>query len=598
VQDQAGFWKRLGELCSFLSTGRRRQFYVVLVLMIAGAFAEFATVGTVLPFLTMLADPPSAGHLPLLVTFFDALGVATDRERLVAAAVLFVVVSLIAGAIRMQLAWSSQNFVFRLGHDFSVDIQRRLLLQPYTFHIGQNTSTLVAALEKVGVLTFTVLQQVIQAGIAVFIAFFIIAVLVAIDPFTALAAAAAFALIYVLVSAVTRRRLAQNSEIMGSSYDERVKILQESLGGIRDVIIDGSQTVYLDAFRRVDDRFNAAKASTAFVSAAPRFVIEALGMIVIAVLAVVISAREGGFVLALPILGALALGAQRLLPLMQQIYFGWSLAAGNQSLLTQVIELLRLPVDEELADAGEVQPLSLRDRITVENVCFSYASRRSPALRDLTFEIPSGRRVALIGKTGSGKSTLADLLMGLIEPSQGQIMIDGVPLTHENRRNWQRSVAHVPQAIFLADASIARNIALGVPAATIDFDRVWDAGRKAQLDEFVDALPEGYETHVGERGIRLSGGQRQRLAIARAIYKRAPLLVLDEATSALDDETETAVMHALDELGEEGRTIIMIAHRMTTIARADIVVRLDNGRVAEIGSHADLIGNGPQLRVS
>jgi ABC-type multidrug transport system fused ATPase/permease subunit len=598
AQDQVGFWSRLPELYYMLSPHRRRQFYLVVALMLAGALAELATIGAIIPFLSLLADPHRLGHVALIAAAFDALGATTDRARLIGATGVFIIFALFAGAVRLQLAWTSQEFVFRLGHDFSVDIQRRLLLQPYTFHIGQNTSTLVAALEKVGVLTFTVIQQIIQAGIAAFIALFIIAVLVVIDPVSAIAAAAGFVVIYLLVSAFTRHRLAQNSEVQGSSYDERVKILQESLGGIRDVIIDGSQSVYLDAFRRVDDRFNAAKASTAFISAAPRFVIEALGMILIAVLAIVISAREGGFALALPILGALALGAQRLLPLLQQIYFGWSLAAGNESLLAQVLALLRLPVDEPVVDPHEAQPLLLGDRICVEQVSFAYASRRAAALEDVSFEIPRGARVALVGKTGSGKSTLADLLMGLLEPGTGRIMIDGVPLTRENRRSWQRSIAHVPQAIFLADASIARNIALGVPAETIDLPRVREAGRKAQLDEFVDTLAEGYDTPVGERGIRLSGGQRQRLAIARAIYKRTPVLVLDEATSALDDETEAAVMHALDQLGEEGRTIIMIAHRITTIARADIVVRLDNGRVVEIRSHSETIDGDPQLRVS
>ena len=570
-----------------LSPRRRRQFLVVVALMVGGALAELATIGAVIPFLSLLANPEHVQHVPLLASTFEAVGATTDGQRLLAATGLFIAFALVAGAVRLQLAWSSQAFVFRLGHDFSVDIQRRLMLQPYAFHISQNTSTLVAALEKVGVLTFTVLQQVIQAGIALFIALFIVAVLVAVDPLAAIAAAAAFALIYVLVSAFTRQRLARNSEVMGSSYDERVKILQESLGGIRDVIIDGSQAVYLDAFRRVDDRFNAARASTAFASAAPRFVIEALGTILIAVLAILISAREGGLTFALPILGALALGAQRLLPLLQQVYSGWSLAAGNRSLLTQVLALLQLPVDDEPAAGAEAPPLAFRDRIRVEQVSFAYASRRARALENVSFAIPRGRWVALIGKTGSGKSTLADLLMGLLEPTEGRITIDGIALTPGNRRSWQRSIAHVPQAIFLADTSIAQNIALGAPAKTMDLDRVRDAARKAQLDAFVDTLPDGYDTHVGERGIRLSGGQRQRLAIARAIYKQAPVLVLDEATSALDDETEAAVLQALDRLGEEGRTIILIAHRMTTIARADIVIRLDNGRLADNGGETD-----------
>jgi ATP-binding cassette subfamily B protein len=584
------------ELYGTLSPPRRRQFYLVLALMIAGAFAELATIGAVLPFLSLLADPHRIDRVPALVAAFDAIGAVSDHQRLIAATAVFVLLAVVSAAIRLQLAWSSNSFVFRLGHDFDLNILKRLLLQPYSFHINQNTSSLVAALEKVGVLVFNVLQQVMQAAIAVFISLFIIVALIMIDPFTALAAAAAFTAIYVLVSATTRRRLAANSAIIGGSWDERVKIVQESLGGIRDVIIDSSQAVYVDAFERIDNRFTNAKANTAFIGAAPRFIIEALGMVLIAVLAIVISSRQGGFAGALPILGALALGAQRLLPLLQQVYVGWSLAAGHSSVLSQVLDLLRLPIDEDHGDAA-AHPLPLHDHIRVEHVSFAYDGRRAPALQDIALEIPKGRRVALIGKTGSGKSTLADLLMGLLEPGEGQITVDGVPLSRENRRNWQRSIAHVPQAIFLADASIARNIAFGVPADAIDHGSVVEAARKAQLDAFVDALPEGYDTHVGERGVRLSGGQRQRLGIARAIYKQAPVLVLDEATSALDDATEAAVMHALDRLGEEGRTIIMIAHRLSSISRADIVVRLDNGRLAELGSYAEVVGGTPQARV-
>jgi ABC-type multidrug transport system fused ATPase/permease subunit len=585
------------ELYRTLSPRRRRQFYFVVSLTLAGAFAELATIGAVLPFLSLLADPQRFGHVPVLTAAFDTVGATTDRGRLVAAAGMFILLALLAALVRLQLAWSSQNFVFRLGHDFSMEIERRLLLQPYTFHISQNTSTLVASLEKVGVLVFNVLQQLMQAATSAVISIFIIAALVYVDPFTALAAAAAFAAVYVLVSAFMRGQLSANSDIIGRAYDERVKIVQESFGGIRDVIIDDSQSIYLDTFRRVDDRYSRAKANTAFIGAAPRFVIEALGMILIAVLAMVISARHGGFPAVLPVLGALALGSQRLLPLLQQIYLGWSLSVGHQSLVVQILELLSLPLDEEIADGKQVTPLRLCANIRVEGVSFAYVTRRAPALRDLTFEIARGQRVALIGKTGSGKSTLADLLMGLISPTEGRITVDGVPLTRENRRNWQRSIAHVPQAIFLADASIARNVAFGVPEDAIDLEQVIEASKKAQLHEFVEELPEGYDTHVGERGIRLSGGQRQRLGIARAIYKQAAVLVLDEATSALDDATEAAVMRALDELGEEGLTIIMIAHRLSSISRVDSVIRLDSGRLAEIGSHAEVVGT-PQSRVS
>jgi ATP-binding cassette subfamily B protein len=418
---------------------------------------------------------------------------------------------------------------------------------------------------------------------------FIVAALVRIDPFIAAVAGISFSALYGLVSALTRRRLARNSAITGAAYQQRVQLVQESLGGIRDVIIDHSQAVYLDEFRKIDLRFTRARAASAFIASAPRFVIEAAGMVVIAALALVISGREGSLSQALPILGALALGAQRLLPLLQQLYNSWVNLAGNRAVAAQVLDLLALPVDEP-ALQEPVEALGLRERVIFERVGFAYPGRRRPALEDVNLTIDRGSRVALVGPTGSGKSTLADLLMGLLDPTAGQITIDGVALNPATRRVWQRSIAHVPQAIFLADASIARNIAFGVPRAQIDMERVRRAAATAQLAEFIASLPDGFETAVGERGVRLSGGQRQRLGIARAIYKDAPVLVLDEATSALDHDTEAAVLGALDQLSGGGRTIVIIAHRTSSLTGCDLVARLDNGRVVEVGPVAQLLG--------
>lgn len=593
AQDQLGLWASLRQLYTFMSKERRRHFHLVLGLMIVGAFAELATIGAVLPFLALLAEPSRLDFVPVLRDLFDAVGASSPRERLAAASGLFVVLAIVAGLIRLQLAWSSQSFVFKLGHELALEIQRRILLQPYSFHLSWNSSTLLSSLEKVQMLVFQMLLPLMQALTAVFISTFIVAALIYVDPFTAVVAAVAFATIYVGISMLTRRRLERNSAIVGPAYDERVKIIQESLGGIRDVIIDSSQAIYLETFRGIDLRLNNARTNTAFIGAAPRFVIESLGMVLIAVVAIMISDREGGLTRALPILGALALGAQRLLPLLQQVYNGWTIAAGNSSTIVDVLQLLRLPLPDQRSHVP-AEPLVFSDRIRVEKVNFAYSGGRARALQDVTLEIPRGSTIALIGTTGSGKSTMADLIMGLLEPTAGQIMIDGTPLDNRTRRRWWRSIAHVPQAIFLADTSIARNIAFGGPAEPIDTERVVSAARTAQLHEFVETLPEGYGTFVGERGIRLSGGQRQRLGLARAIYKQAPVLILDEATSALDDVTEAAVMESLEALGgKDGRTIIMIAHRLSTVARCDIVARLEKGRLVALGTYSEVVANIP-----
>jgi ATP-binding cassette subfamily B protein len=591
--DQIGLWASLRQIYRFISHERRRYFKFVVLLMVLGSFAELATIGAVLPFLALLADPSRLDYLPFLAGLFSAVGAVSGQERLAAATALFVGIALLAGLIRLQLAWASQSFVFKLGHELSVEIQKRILFQPYSFHISWNSSSLISSLEKVQMLVFQMLLPLMQALTAVLMSAFIVVALIYVDPSTAIAAAVAFTAIYLGISAATRRRLERNSRIVGPAYDERVKIIQESLGGIRDVIIDSSQSIYLETFRSIDLRLNEARINTAFIGAAPRFVIEGLGMVLIAVFAILISEREGGLAPALPILGALALGAQRLLPLLQQVYNGWTIAAGNSSTIIDVLGLLRLPLPDAESYAPASEPLPLDDRIRVEQVSFTYGAGRARALENVTFDIPRGSTVALIGTTGSGKSTLADLIMGLLEPTRGRISIDGVAINRTTRQRWWRSIAHVPQAIFLADSSIARNIAFfRGPTEPVDMDRIVSAAKTAQLHEFVETLPDGYDTFVGERGIRLSGGQRQRLGLARAIYKQAPVLILDEATSALDDATEAAVMKSVEALGgRDGRTIIIIAHRLSTVARCDMIARLEQGRLVALGTYSEVVGN-------
>jgi ABC-type multidrug transport system fused ATPase/permease subunit len=587
------FWTLLPELYRYLSPQRRRHLYLLLALMVLGAVAELATLGSLLPFLSLLAGVDQPARIPSLARLFVAAGATTPREQIWVAATLFAAIALLAGAIRLSLNWSTQMFTALLSQELSGDVQRRILLQPYIYHLTRNSSEAVAAMDKVQSLVVHVLLQLIYATAGAVMAVVIMAALIYLDPFTAIIAAAAFALLYLIVSAVTRPRLARNSEEIRTTYDERVRIVQESVGGIRDVIIDGAQDLYLDAFAKVSRRNGVASATTTFIAAAPRFIIESVGMVVIAIVALLIAGREGGLANALPLLGAVALGAQRLLPLVQQVYHGWASVSGHRSVAFDVVELLRLPISPEGTDLSSIEPLPLRDNISIERVSFSYPGRRRPVLEEVTLEIPRGSILGIVGKTGSGKSTLADLIMGLIEPTEGQIAVDGLPLIGGPRRRWLRGIAHVPQAIFLADTNIAQNIAFGVTHDLIDQERVRAAAATAQLHEFVASLPDGYATTIGERGVRLSGGQRQRLGIARAIYKQTQVLVLDEATSALDDVTEASVMEALEALGEKGRTIIIIAHRLSTLARCGLLVRLEEGRVAVTGKYAEVVAQRP-----
>jgi ATP-binding cassette subfamily B protein len=418
--------------------------------------------------------------------------------------------------------------------------------------------------------------------------------LIFIDPMIAFTSIICFGASYGLITWMSRQHLHRNSERIAYEQTQVVKALQEGLGGIRDVLLDGTQPVYCDIYRQADHPLRKAQGNNSFVGQSPRYIMEALGMVLIASLAYALSLQVGGISSALPVLGALALGAQRLLPAMQQIYGAWAGIAGNHASLADAIELLDQPLP-----TGNLQPpndaLNFHNNIRFDSVLFRYTPEGPWVLDGLNLTFPKGARVGFVGSTGSGKSTTLDLLMGLLIPTEGHILVDDQAITGDRLAAWQRSIAHVPQSIFLADTTLSENIAFGVPPEKIDMNRVREASRQAQISEFIENGPEGYQALVGERGVRLSGGQRQRIGIARALYKQASVLVFDEATSALDNATEQSVIDAIEGLGKEF-TILLIAHRLTTLQHCDIIVELELGRVVAQGTYEQLLERSHSFR--
>ncbi len=565
-----------------LSNQRRRELGLLAMLMPATAIAEALTVAAIVPFIALVSGQPIERPFSSLLKL---IGEAGSERSLLVAALLFLTVVTLTATLRLALAWTSRHFAFAVGHETAVEMQRRLLGQPYSFHLARHSSEHLAALDKVDLLVFDFLLQGVQAISAVLIGAFILALLLAIDPFSTVMALAIIGSLYGVALAASRRPLRQHGATISSAYEQRTKFVQDSVGGIRDLILDHSQEAAIDRFRAIDAAFARARTRTAFLATAPRYLIEAAGLMVIALLAMVIAQRSGGITAALPFLGALALGALRLLPLMGQLYGAWASLSVAGPILADVATVLRLPLAD---DAMMPEPLAFDRSIEFRSVTFHYPDRPHRAVENIDLTIPKGARVAITGRTGSGKSTLADLLMGLIEPSEGSILIDGHTLTADRLPAWRRSIAHVPQEIFLADDSIAANIALSFHGAAADQDRVQAAACQAQLHDFIESLPAGYATRIGERGVRLSGGQRQRLALARALYKKAPVVVLDEPTSSLDDATESAILDALDELQSRGTTIVIIAHRPETMAKCNPIPMLEDGRLVRSGSHSEL----------
>lgn len=578
----ASMYKFLLIIFASVPPRRRIQLLLLLGLMLLGALAEVVSLGAIVPFLALLVDPAQALQKPFLawLRVFLAPGSAEDARWLFT--LLFAATAVTAGVVRVALVYAIAKINFGIGHELGSEVYRRTLHQSYEVHVARNSSEVLGGLNKVEIVVWVVYHLLTTIS-SVFMAMFIVTALVLIDPIVAAVALLGFGGIYVAVSLVSRMRLSRNSQVIGTAYNMRVQTVQEGLGGIRDVLLSHAQHLFLRRFNEIDWPFRQAQASNSIIQPTPRFVVEALGLVLFAFLGYYMTSSGGGIAAAIPTLGALALGAQRLMPLLQQAYQGWVYVAGNRQALVDVLELLQQPVEREAG--AHVTPLPFEREIRFEKVSFRYQPQLPYVLHELDLTIPKGARVGFIGTTGSGKSTVMDLLMGLLLPSAGRILVDNAPLAGTTRLAWQRNVAHVPQAIFLADASFAENIAFAVPVEQIDLARVRQAAERAQISEFIESSKDGYAVTVGERGVRLSGGQRQRLGIARALYKQAEVLVFDEATSALDNETEAAVMQAIQSLDGE-LTIVIIAHRLSTLQGCDIIYRLDNGRIVPVGAHA------------
>jgi len=587
VQTNQSITQLLHRLWGHISSRRRGQFALLLGLTALSSLAEVVSLGAVLPFIGILTQPEKVFASPLLAGVVQALGIKSGAELVLPLTIGFASAALVAGALRLLLLWVSIRLGSVIGSDLSIEVYRRTLYQPYSVHIARSSSEIISGItQKVGTAISVLISVVaVITSTSLFVA--IMATLIIIDPVVAIFAAASFGSAYGAIAWLTRSRLVYNGQCIAHEQTQVVKTLQEGLGAIRDVSLDGTQNVYCDVYRKAILKLQRAGGENNFINQAPRYAMEALGMALIAAFVLALSHRPGGVAAALPILGMLALGAQRLLPLMQQLYGNWSVVAGSKAALADVMTLLDQPLPAQ-AGQPEPEPLKLRDAIRFDNVGFRYASNGPLVLDGINLTIPKGARVGFIGSTGSGKSTALDLLMGLLEPTQGQILVDGQPVSLQHQRAWQRSVAHVPQNIFLADSTIAENIAFGILPEQIDLERVRRAAQQARIAEFIESRPEAYSAVVGERGVRLSGGQRQRIGIARALYKQASVLIFDEATSALDNETEQAVMQAIEGLSED-LTILIIAHRLTTLKNCDLIVKLEGGRIAAQCTYEQII---------
>ena len=577
----------IGKLLHHIRPQRKKQFSALLLLMIAASFAEVFSIGAILPFLSVLLDPDMVFQHKYAQGFILFFEINTPNDLLLPITILFGAAAVFAGIMRLLLLLATTRLAYAAGADLTIDVYRRTLYQPYIVHIGRNSSSVINVMvSKVNSAIQSTLIPILQIISSIIMISITLTFLISIEPVISSITFVGFGIIYMLVIFLTNFRLASNSKRIAFEYNQVVKLLQEGLGAIRNIILNGNQELYCDLYQKSDIPLRRAQGTNVFIGASPRFGIEALAMALLGFVAYFATTSDGGLSKAIPLIGILTLGAQRLLPVIQQIFVSWASIQSNRSSVEDTIDFLDQKISETIANSLS-KKISFKNNITIKNLSFRYSNDEPWILKDINLIIKKNSITGFIGATGTGKSTLIDIIMGLLEPTKGSVFIDGEELNKDNIHSWRSHIAEVPQMIFLSDDTIQNNIALGVDPTQVDEMKVKESAKRAKIDNIIEAWPKKYSSLVGERGVRLSGGQRQRIGIARAIYKDSDVLVFDEATSALDSKTEKKVIHDINNL-RQNLTIMMIAHRISTLEKCDQIVELENGKIKKISSFNDL----------
>jgi ABC-type multidrug transport system fused ATPase/permease subunit len=585
------------KLIAILSPGERRQFYLLLGVFVLAALLDVAGIASIIPFMAVLASPEIIQSNRFLNAAYTMLGYEEPDRFLFFLGVLVFVTLVVSIAFKALSNLLMMYFTQMRIYSISCRLVGGYLEKPYEWFLNRHSAELGKdALSEVQFVVdkgFMPMLRILAQG-AVVIA--ILAFLATVDPIIALMVFGVMGGAYGLIFLIFRRLITRIGRDRTVANASRFKVLNEALGGIKEIKLSRMERVALRSFDAAARRFSRTQYISGALSVSPRYVLEAIAFGGMLLLVLVLMARQEGLALVLPVISIYAFAGYRLMPALQMVYNSGTLLRFAAPAIHRLYEDLVVIGTDKKPALSKTAQLAPKQSIRFEKLTYTYPNANRAALRELSLDIPVPSTVGIVGKSGSGKTTTVDVILGLLRPQSGCLWVDDVAIVPDNLAAWQASLGYVPQHIFLSDDSIAANIAFGRSKEDIDGEAVARAARAANLHDFiVEELPEGYETHVGERGVRLSGGQRQRIGIARALYNEPQVLVLDEATSALDNLTEEAVMDAVRKLGGK-MTVILIAHRLTTVRDCDRIFMLDNGEFVAEGNYEDLSRSHPGFR--
>ena len=594
--------RALRELYALLDADQRRQLRALQALVIAMSLMEVVSVLSVGPFMAMVGNLHQVRGDGLLGRLYRWSGVDSVERFVLLTGGACLLALVLSTLVSMYTLWRLNMYGTLVGSELGVRLFDHYMRQPWLFHAGTNTSQLTNRIAgEVQRVTYNIINAFLLLNAKALLAIVMGVAVFAVNPAMGAMGIVLFTTAYMGLYKVARRKLARNGRNITEYQGRRFRLMAEGFGGIKDTLLLGRQRIFTRRFSEASRIYAIANGSSQVIAQLPRYAVEllAFGSVILLVIYLTLVHR-GDMGIVLPMLSMYALAGFKLLPAFQQVYSSAAQIKAALPALDSIKDDLRSSLPRLASRGDELEsaampPLVPEKESRLHSVSFRYPGANAPALRRVDLAIPARKVIGIVGSSGSGKSTAIDLLLGLTEPSDGSLLVDGVPIDAGNRRAWQNSLGFVAQSVFLSDSSIRDNIAFGLPPEEIDDAKVAFVAGLAHLDELVASLPEGLDTTVGERGVQLSGGQRQRIGIARALYNDAQVLVFDEATSALDGITERIIMDAIHDLGGS-KTVVLVAHRLATVRQCDWIYMLEAGRVVDQGSYDDLVRNNSTFK--
>ncbi|MAS82670.1 MAG: hypothetical protein CMF45_08275 [Legionellales bacterium] len=588
-----------------LSKKNKNRFFIVFLITVFLSVFEAASLGSLVPFLTAVTSPESILNNDDLMQILRPMGIDSSEKLALYATLLFIFITILTGGLRFYLIRLQYLVAHRTANDFSANVFNNMISREYSQISEINSSEIIAVLTQK-------MQQFIASTLLPFLmlvsssmVFIVLMVgLLIIDWQLTSGLILVLGFTYGSGYFLFRKKIFRNSQIMSFEGNLLIKVIQETFGGIREIILGNHKEAVRERFDKSDRGLRDAQSSTLFLAACPKMLIEVVVFVMVALIAYSTFSEMGSVVMSIPTLGALAYAAQRMLPIMQQVYANVISIRGSKDIVKDICDLLLIPKKSENADCEPINQSyklnekyidipAFHDSIIFKDVFFKYRGEKYFALENINLEIRPGNRIGIFGKTGSGKSTLLDIIMGLLQPSSGEIFCDGIPRSSINREEWYRIFSHVPQSIFLSDTSVISNIAGLGNNVSLNEERALVAAELAHIKDDIEKLNDGFNTIVGERGLRLSGGQLQRLGIARALYEPSRILVLDEATSAIDPIIERRIETSLNGL-QKDITVIKVAHRISTLEGCDIIYEIEDGQIVRSGDYKTVFNIKPE----